>query len=161
MAMLKRIGNLEDMVYSAGFLAIAKSHLGRFEESIEASQMALELGDEIGNKRRQSATYVQISLGYSCKGEWKGMIEMSDRAIDIASFTGDVYVAGYSYAMKGLGQFMNGSPDAGLSTMAEGIRINREAGAKLGETTLSGWFAECNALSGRRDAVESLRNGSG
>jgi len=119
--------------YLLGSLGVLYSKISSYKKSIEYSEKALRIAQEIGNKRHEGAELGNLGIAYFLRGDTQKAIEYYEKALKIAQEIADR--EGESIRLGNLGSayaFLGNAPKA-IGYYEKALKIAQEIGDKQGE----------------------------
>jgi class 3 adenylate cyclase/tetratricopeptide (TPR) repeat protein len=146
--MLRRLGDLGEMVYSISSHACIHAFIGEFTKSEDLFADALLLARQYKDQTNEALVLQQLSYARCLRGNWDGAIEAATNCLDIAKKCGLPVLVAFAEIFHAYARWMQGEREAGHKDIVQAILSYQNTGYRLAGSLVHGWCAEICALQG-------------
>jgi class 3 adenylate cyclase/tetratricopeptide (TPR) repeat protein len=146
--MLRRLGDLGEMVYSISSHACIHAFIGEFTKSEDLFADALLLARQYKDQTNEALVLQQLSYARCLRGNWDGAIEAATNCLDIAKKCGLPVLVAFAEIFHAYARWMQGEREAGHRDIVQAILGYQNTGYRLAGSLVHGWCAEICALQG-------------
>jgi class 3 adenylate cyclase/tetratricopeptide (TPR) repeat protein len=147
-AMLRRLGDLGEMVYSISSHACIHAFIGEFTKSEELFAEALFTARQYKDQTNEALVLQQLSYARCLRGNWEGAIEAATSCLEIAKKGGLPVLVAFAEIFHAYARWMQGEREAGHKDIVQAILGYQNTGYRLAGSLVHGWCAEVCAMQG-------------
>ncbi len=145
-----------ELIYSTSFLALSLSQQGAFDRCFAAHEEALRLARAVGDRTREAAALLRLSISRVAMGDWPAAITVARDAIAMAERVENPMITGWALCNEGQSRFMLEGGEAGIALCERGLELLEGSGAHLGFSIYLASLADLYALAGNWDRAEEV-----
>src|SRR5262245_57055970 len=146
--MLRRLGDVGEMVYSISSHACIHAFIGEFAKSEDLFAEALTQARHYKDHTNEALVLQQLSYARCLRGSWDGAIEAATQCLDIAKKGGLPVLVAFAEIFHAYARWMQGEREAGHKDIVQAILGYQNTGYRLAGSLVHGWCAEVCAMQG-------------
>jgi class 3 adenylate cyclase/tetratricopeptide (TPR) repeat protein len=146
--MLRRLGDVGEMIYSISSHACIRAFVGEFTKSEDHFGEALSLARQYKDQTNEALVLQQLSYARCLRGNWDGAIAAAANCLDIAKKGGLPVLVAFAEIFHAYARWMQGEREAGHKDIVQAILGYQNTGYRLAGSLVHGWCAEICALQG-------------
>jgi len=146
--MLRRLGDIGEMVYSISSHACIHAFVGEFAKAEELFAEALLQARQHKDQTNEALVLQQLSYARCLRGNWDGAIEAATNCLDIAKKGGLPVLVAFAEIFHAYARYMQGEHEAGHKDIVQAILGYQNTGYRLAGSLVHGWCAEICAQQG-------------
>src|SRR5581483_10140619 len=158
----EQIGDRTIASYGQMYLCLALLTLGRYEQALTAGVIAEQGATEAGD--RPALTFIDYEMAYLhlLTGKFAEGLARCDRGLArYGPDSGELWIRGFLYLLKGLGLYLTGEHDASTAAFGRGLSMKHEVGDAMGTGYALEGIALLAAAAGRHPRVAWLLGAAG
>jgi class 3 adenylate cyclase/tetratricopeptide (TPR) repeat protein len=156
--MLRRLGDLVEMVYSISSQACIHTFVGEFTKADELFAEALLLARQHKDQTNEALILQHLSYARCLRGNWEGTIEEAANCVETSKKVGLPVLVAFAEIFHAYARWMQGEPEAGHEDIVRAIQAYENTGYRLAASLCHGWCAEVCALQGDLSRAEVHAN---